>query len=152
MSRLKSYDIFAKPEPVLRRISIIRNGIWTFATIPATSFVRETKSQRFYLINEVFGLCRFNQIDPRKTSVRGKNGDYIAADPNGNLTLVTAKEFSRKFPKAAPSGMAAPLTSDDFIRESSEELSTATSNRTTNNSTFTGGISNARPTTTRPSY
>ena len=152
MSRLKSYDIFAKPEPVLRRISILRNGVWTFATIPADSYVRETKTQKFYLVNEKFGLCKFNQNDPKKTSVRGKNGDYVAADPNGNLTLVTAEEFSRKFPKATPIRTGSALTSDDFLRESSEELNSSTSNSTSTNSTSTGGSGNAGSRITGTSY
>ena len=151
MSKLKTYDLFVKPDPVLRRISIIRNGFWTFATIPPDSFARKTKTQRFYLLNERFGLCVFNQNDPKKTSVRGKSGDYVAADPDGNLTLVTAKDYERKFPKAAPSNMAMPLTSDDFLRESSTNSRSTTSNSTNNNSS-TGGSANAGSGTTRTSY
>jgi hypothetical protein len=129
MSRLKPYDVFQKPSPVQRRISVIRAGQWAFATIPADTFARETETQKFYLINEKFGLCTFNQNNPSKLSFRGLPGDYIAADPEGNLTIVTAKDYARKFPKARPSNMAMPLTSDDFLRENnpiSVENSTST--------------------------
>ena len=152
MSRLKSYDIFVKADPVLRRISLLRNGIWTFATIPPDRFVRETKTQRFYLINELFGLCVFNQNNPKKTKFRGKSGDYIAADINGNLTLVTAEDYRRKFPKEAPSNMVMPLTSDDFLRESSTNTSPLSSNSSRTNSSSTGATTNARPTNTASYY
>lgn len=134
MSRLKSYDIFQKPSPDQRRISVIRSGQWTFATISADSLVRETKSQRFYLVNEKFGLCQFNQNNAAKLSSRGKPGDYIAADPNGNLTIVTAKEYARKFPKEKPANINMPLTSDDFLRENNPNTVERSSSSNSNGS------------------
>ena len=141
MRRLKSYDVFQKPSPVQRRISVIRAGQWAFATIPADTFSRKTKTQRFYLINEKFGLCVFNQRDPSILSSRGLPGDYVASDPNGNLTIVTAEDYARKFPKAKPSNMAMPLTSDDFLRENnpiSVENSTSTDSNSSEVNTPTG--------------
>jgi hypothetical protein len=117
MSRLKVYDVFQKGPVKPRRISLIRFGQYVFATIPPNDFVRQTKTQKFYLINEPFGLCLSNQNNPRKSSFKGIPGDYIAADLDGNLTLVTAKDYARKFPKARPSNIVTPLTSDDFLRE-----------------------------------
>lgn len=117
MRRLKSYEVFQKPDPVQRRISVSRKGQWIFATIAADTFVRQTKSQRFYIVNEKFGLCRFDETNAAIQSSRGLPGDYVASDPNGNLTLVTAKEYARKFPKEKPANINMPLTSDDFLRE-----------------------------------
>ncbi len=156
MSRLKSYDVFPKPTPVLRRISVIRSGQWSFATIPADTLVRETKSQRFYLVNEKFGLCRFNEPKASSISFFGLPGDYIAADPNGNLNIVTAAEYARKFPKKKPANMAMPLTSDDFLRQNNpnsvENSSTINSNSSRANSSSTGATTNAGPTNTGSSY
>lgn len=140
MSRLKSYEVFQKPSPNQRRISVIRFGQWTFATIPADTLVRETKSQRFYLINEKFGLCAFNQNNAAKLSSRGKPGDYIAADPNGNLTIVTAQEYASKFPKKRPANMNMPLTSDDFLRENNPN--TVESSRSSNSNGSQGNTPN----------
>lgn len=134
MSRLKSYEVFQKPDPVQRRISVLRRGQWTFATIPANTFVRQTESQRFYIVNEKFGLCRFDQRDAARQSSRGLPGDYVAADPNGNLTIVTAQEYARKFPKKIPSNMNMPLTSDDFLRENNPNTVESSSSSNSNGS------------------
>ena len=156
MSRLKSYDIFNKSPEVLRKISIRNSGRWVFVTLSEPDYARKTESQRFYLINQSFGLCRYNQINPEKTFVRGKTGDYIAADPENNLTLVTAAEYSRRFPKDKPTPMGQPVTSSDFLSQNytkmREEIQTDNSNNNTTTPPNTGTAANARPTTTRPTY
>ena len=152
MRTLKSYEVFQKLPEVQTRISINRSGQWVFATIPEDTFARKTKTQRFYLINEPFGLCLSNQNNPKKRYSRGLPGDYIAADPNGNLTIVTAADYARQFPKDRPSGMTPAPNSDDFLRESSQISSSSPSNSSTINSTSTGGSANARSGNTRTSY
>lgn len=155
MRRMKSYDLIPRPIQVLRRISVQRRGVWTFATIDKNSFVRETKNQRFYVINERFGLCNFDERDPSKTAFRGQPGDYIAADKsNGDLTLVTLTEFKLRFPAPDETVRYMPPTSSDFTRETYEQTQQTNSNTNTtiNSSTSTGGSSNARSTTTRTSY
>jgi hypothetical protein len=152
MKRIKPYDIYRKPSPVLRKISIRRQGTWLFASVPADKFVRETRSARFYLINEPFGLVRFDRTNPKKTSFRGLPGDYISRDSQGNLTLVTAEEYRRKFPIPDETVRYAPLTSEDYSKKPVEQTPPPSSNRSTSNSTSTGVPTNARPTNTRPSY
>ncbi len=156
MSRLKRYDIFNKAPEVLRKISVLRAGRWTFIALTASDYARETESQKFYLINEIFGLCRYNQINPERTFVRGKTGDYIAADQDNNLTLVTAAEYARKFPKDKPTSMGMPVTSSDFLSKNytkmKEEIQAEDSNNTTTNSPSAGATTNARPTNTGSSY
>lgn len=152
MRTLKSYEVFQQIPAVQTRISVQRAGQWTFATIPEDSFARKTKTQRFYLINESFGLCLSNQNNPRKRYSRGLPGDYIAADPDGNLTIVTAADYARQFPKDRPSGMTPAPSSDDFLRESSQRSSSGTSNSSTTNLPSTGGSANARSGNTRTSY
>ncbi len=156
MSKLKRYDIFNKAPDVLRKISIQRSGRWVFTNLQEPNYARKTETQRFYLINEPFGLCKFNQVNPEKTFVRGKNGDYIVADPNDNLTLVTAAEYALKFPKEKPRPMGMPLTSSQFsskdYTKTLVELQSEDSNTNRTNLPSTGGSANARSGNTRPTY
>lgn len=152
MKRIKPYDIYVKPSPVLRKISVRRQGTWTFASIPVDKFARETKSARYYLISEPFGLVRYDRNNPKKTSFRGLAGDYISRDSDGNLSLVTAEQFRLKFPIPDETVRYAPLTSADYSKKPVEETASPSSNISTSNSTSTGAPTNARPTNTRPSY
>ena len=149
---MKPYDIYNKPPKVYRRIAVRRDNRWVFTSIPSNSFARQTKTQRFYLMNEVFSLCQFNQRDPDRGTFYGKPGDYIAADENANLTLVTAKEYNRKYEPTFRTGSSAPLNSDDFSREGRKTVDQFVSNSSTTNSTSTGGSANARSGNTRTSY
>ena len=149
---MKPYDIYNKPPKVYRRIAVKRNNGWVFTSIPSNSFVRQTKTQRFYLMNEVFSLCQFNQRDPSRGTFYGKPGDYISADGNANLTLVTAKDYNRKYEPTFRTGSSAPLNSDDFFREGRKTLDQFVSNSSTTNLPSTGGSANARSGNTRPSY
>jgi len=153
MSRLKSYEVFQKAPVKLRRISVRRSGTYVFATIAEDSFVKRSKSQRFYLLTEPFGLCSSNQNNPAKISVRGLPGDYVAADENGDLTRVTAEDYARKFPKPITNNMAMPQTSDDFLNNNPnaiENRSSLNSNESQGNTS--NGNNYVRPTTARPTY
>ncbi len=157
MKRIKPYDIYIKPAPVLRKISVRRRGRWVFASIPSNTFTREVPGARFYLISEAFGLVRFDRTNPKKRSFTGQPGDYISRDSKGNLTLVTAEQYRRKFPIPDQTVRYAPLTSEQYQDpnnniETSEEISAATSNSSRTNPPNTGAATNARPTNTRPSY
>jgi hypothetical protein len=155
---MKSYDLFVKPEPVLNRISVRRRGVWVFASIPASTFARETKSQKFYLINEPFGLVRYDRDNPAKISKRGRAGDYIVSDFQGHLNIVTAEDYKRRFPAINTTKVYTPPTSRDFMnpnysQESNENGSSVISNSSTSNSsTSTGGSANARSGNTGTSY
>lgn len=149
---MKPYDIYRKPPKVYRRIAVVRNSKWTFVSIPGNSFASETKTQKFYVINEKFSLCQYNQNDPSRGTFYGLPGDYIASDINSNLTLVTAADYKRKFSKPFRTGSPAPANSDDFLREGPKNLNQINSNNNTTNPPNTGTAENARRTTTGPSY
>ena len=157
MSKLRLYDVFQKPPTILRKISLRRSGRWVFSSLSSLTPVKTTKTQLFCQINEPFGLCLYNQNNPRKTYFRGKPGDYVTVDNDGNLNLVTVKDFTIKFPKEKPPTSSEPMTSDNFLyptntTESTEISSRIDSNRSTPNKTSNGAALYARPTTTTPTY
>jgi len=157
MKRIKAYDIFIRPSPKLRKISVRRQGRWVFASIDASKFTREQRGTKFYLISEPFGLVRYDVQNPKKTAARGLAGDYISSDSEGNLTLVTAQDFKRKFPTPNLTVQYAPLTSENFkdrnySQESSEGTATTNSNTSTNNLNSNGATYNARSRNPRTSY
>lgn len=131
-----------------------RRGVWRFATIDKDSFARETANQKFYVINEPFGLCNFDQDDPSKILFRGRPGDYVASDQEGNLTLVTLEDFRLRFPPKDETQRYSPPTSDDFKRETFEQSQQTNSNNSTitNSSNSSGGTTNARSGNTGTSY
>lgn len=117
MSRLSKNDIKPFTPRVVNRISVLRAGSWVFASIPGENFTRKTKTQRFYLISEPFGLCTSKQNNPAKTVDRGRPGDYIAASNSGQLVIVSKEDFDLKYPKNKPTTVPAQLTSISYVQE-----------------------------------
>ena len=117
MSRLSNNDLPPGGNRTVNRISVQRQGQWVFATIPGENFSKRTKSQRFYLMTERFGLCTANQDNPQKTLVRGNAGDYIATAPNGNLIIVSKKDYNLRFPKDKPDTSVPRLTSTTYSQD-----------------------------------
>ncbi len=152
MRRMKYYDVIAKPATALRLISVRRRGVWRFGTLNKAPVAKKTENQTFYVINESFGLCNYDQRDPEKMLFRGEPGDYVALDKKGNLTLVKLADYMRRFPVNDTTARYSPPTSSDFIRETYKKEQQTDSNSSTINSTSTGGSANARPTNTGPSY
>jgi len=149
---MKYYDVIAKPATALRLISVRRRGVWRFATLESAPVARETKNQKFYVINEVFGLCNYDARDPRKILFRGEPGDYVALDEKGDLTLVKLDDYRRRFPAKDETFRPSPPTSSDFTRETYEQNQQTDSNTSTTNLPSTGGSANARSGNTRPTY
>tara|TARA_Y100000385_G_C12977033_1_gene586626 strand:- start:197 stop:709 length:513 start_codon:yes stop_codon:yes gene_type:complete len=114
MSRLSKNDIKPFSRRVVNRISVYRQGSWVFASIPKENFTKKTKNQRFYVVNEPFGLCTSRQNNPAKYVDRGNPGDYIASTGTGELLIVRKKDFDLKYPANKPAVAMPMLTSTSY--------------------------------------
>mgnify|MGYP003120179361 CR=1 FL=1 len=152
MKDLQLKDILKKPKRYLRGFSIYVGGNWVFSF--PTNLVKTTLQQKFYLVSTPFGLVSETVYDPKKFSILGTPGDYVAENINtGTLDLVTPAQFSRLFPSPKQS-IPTPTSSEmlknpNYITKIQQESVAKDSNIQIGNKSFKG-TSNKKQTPTKP--
>tara|TARA_R110000796_G_scaffold247298_1_gene372676 strand:+ start:400 stop:837 length:438 start_codon:yes stop_codon:yes gene_type:complete len=110
MKDLELKDILIKKTKPYTRVSVYRDGRWMF--IYPQKLVKVTDSQRFYRIDEKFGLVKAGNNDPKAASSRGVPGDYVSVGiQQAVMATVTVEEYNILFPPANRNPPNRPITS-----------------------------------------
>ena len=110
MKKLRKETAISRVDHPHTKLSVEYEGQWVFATLATPTRVTETQS--FYLISYPFGLVKQAERNPRKTTLNGKIGSYVAKNNDGTLTVVTKEEYDRLFPRSLKDRPYTPVTSD----------------------------------------
>ena len=151
MKDLQLTDILIKPKKALTQVSIYSGGRWVFTNL--INPVVTTLQQNFYLMGTPFGLIYNNINDPKKLSIQGKPGDYVAQGKEGILDLVTEAQFLLLFPtpqQPSPTPTSSEmLKNPNYITKIQQESVDKDSNIQIGSSTFKL-TSNQKKTPTKP--
>jgi hypothetical protein len=102
MKDLTRQDLYRKRNPRLTRLSVFRQGRWSFA-LP-TDVAKIEREATYYKIKLPFGVVFSTQRDPSKVFLRGNPGDYLVVGANGDLSILPKKQYGVFFePKASKS-------------------------------------------------
>ena len=93
MKDLELKDILARQVESFTKISVYLNGQWQFATI--VNPIAVDNNQSFYRIDYKFGLVKSSQNNPKKLSLFGNPGDYVAIDNVGIYSLVKKDQYKQ---------------------------------------------------------
>ena len=144
MKDLELKDILERQVESFTKISVYLNGQWQFATL--VNPIAVDNNQSFYRIDYKFGLAKSSQENPKKFSLFGNPGDYVAIDNVGIYSLVKKDQYKQLFNSKSigqssvvptqTSTNATPTTSaslknPNYITEVVKGLAPKTSNSTT---------------------
>lgn len=96
-------SIFPRKKEPLTGLVVYKNGRWSFA-LPEqySSKVRETPDETYYQMDLKFGITRrgAQMTSPYnfRPAMRGKPGQYLGRDRNGNYSIISEDWFRRLFP------------------------------------------------------
>lgn len=132
MKDLELKDVLDRQRIRLTKVSVYVNGIWQFAAVQGSTFVDE--GQTLYKSTYKFALIDQAVDDPKAGEIFGKPGDYIAIDPTGEVSLITAEQYKQRFPKRVKQPYmpetSSKLKNPNFLTEIVRGSQTTSSNTT----------------------